>query len=71
MPKTRAELEEVRAQVGSGDLDVTYLGASDEAQDGVWRWLDSELLAYDAWRAGEVGAGNMGAARGCVVALPS
>ena len=33
--------------------DGFWLGASDEEQEGVWRWLDGTLLSYERWRAGE------------------
>ena len=30
-----------------------WLGLTDEAQEGVWRWLDGSPLTYSRWHAGE------------------
>ena len=31
----------------------SWLGGSDEAQEGSWKWVNDEVWSYSAWRSGE------------------
>ncbi|HET6881463.1 MAG TPA: lectin-like protein [Pirellulales bacterium] len=36
-----------------GDLDGIWLGATDERQEGDWRWLDGEKVVFNKWGPGQ------------------
>jgi hypothetical protein len=41
-----------------------YIGISDREEEGVWRWIDGSLLAYEPWAGGE--PNNAGGGEDCV-----
>ena len=49
MPRNRNEVEFIRRIAVKYDMDGLWLGATDEAEEGVWRWNDGTLMQYDNW----------------------
>ena len=47
-----ADNAEVTALV-SGVGDAVWLGGSDSAAEGTWRWVDGSRVHYDGWAGGE------------------
>jgi uncharacterized repeat protein (TIGR02543 family) len=51
-----AELTEAMAQVGPslpGDLNGFWIGATDRAVEGSWRWVTGEAFGFAKWATGE------------------
>jgi hypothetical protein len=51
-----AELTEAMAQVGPsipGDLNGFWIGATDRAAEGSWRWVTGEAFGFAKWATGE------------------
>jgi formylglycine-generating enzyme required for sulfatase activity len=51
-----AELAEAMAQVGPslpGDLNGFWIGATDRAVEGSWRWVTGEAFGFAKWATGE------------------
>ena len=61
LPLVRSEVEQDELWAALGPLFNltanprfgTWLGATDEAEEGVWVWVDGEVAPYTNWRAGE------------------
>jgi formylglycine-generating enzyme required for sulfatase activity len=45
--------DRVISKVRQSFSEALWMGLTDEAQEGVWRWLDGSLLNYTRWRFGE------------------
>ncbi len=65
-----AVLETAEKNLAAGQLvrpfleGAFYIGISDRDEEGVWRWIDGNLLAYDPWAGGE--PNNAGNGEDCV-----